>query len=63
MITLAIIWLIGSVLSGRMAYIFTDDTQTDARRRRRKIFIAILLSWIVIIISLINFYISTKRYE
>jgi len=63
MMLLLIVWLVGSVLSGRMAYVFSDYKETDMGRRRIKIFIAALLSWILVIIALIRFYISTKRYE
>lgn len=61
MLAIFIVWLIGAVLSGRMAYVFTEET--DLARRSRKIFIAATLSWIVVVVSLLKFYINTKRYE
>lgn len=63
MIMVLLIWLVGSVVSGRMAYVFSDYTETDTARRTLKIFIAAILSWIVVVVSLLKFYINTKRYE
>ena len=61
MITIFILWLIGAALSGRMAYVFTAEP--DLWKRRRKIFIAMLLSWVLVVVALVRFYLTTKNYE
>jgi hypothetical protein len=61
MITIFIIWLVGGLLSGRMAYVFTAEP--DLWKRRKKIFIAILLSWALVIVALVRFYLTTKQYD
>lgn len=61
MLAIFVMWLIGAALSGRMAYVFTAEP--DLWKRRKKILIAMLLSWVLVIIALVRFYLTTKRYE
>lgn len=61
MLAIFVMWLIGAALSGRMAYVFTAEP--DLWKRRRKILIAMLLSWVLVIIALVRFYLTTKKYE
>jgi hypothetical protein len=61
MIAIFVLWLVGALLSGRMAYVFTAEP--DLWKRRRKIFIAMLLSWALVLVALVRFYLTTKQYD
>jgi len=60
MITIVFLYLMGGLLSGRMAYSLAKPTDISKSKRNALITISFLLSWVMILFALCYFYLATR---